>query len=320
MAKIERVKNESQISFVKGKTSLVFSELGITFKGVSGCMCCKSEYNDFISYSDVLFYDWSARFFGLAGYKIKGGGQTQFEFKGLKKKDCLDISQWLINHGVPLSSKEVPQEQTYSHSGFHPLSEESITILDNALAHHRKTIFTNKDSIVPYNKIDFFIAEKSFCSCTNKLGVVGELSFTTNDNFSKDCINEVASALKAKSVELAKGKIYHPCIFSKVKNKKQSSLIVMDDKIVYMGYIYNSGSVVPVEKVIKIKLFRSISKYKCKPIFSLFNRTLIIEGKGSTDLRTNEVLEQDLVFPGVFFFWWFCCGRLKAACKRLYKK
>ena len=118
---------------------------------------------------DILFFDYKAILFGLLGFKTAGGTSEQFIFKSLKKKDCLNIRQWLIDNGANFSNENSNNKDTFEHSGFHPLSKESLTILDTAIAHHRKTFFTNRDSVVPFDKVDFLITENVYVSINSLL-------------------------------------------------------------------------------------------------------------------------------------------------------
>ncbi len=314
---MERIYDSNQISFVKGKNRLVFTKDSITFTGVTGFACFKEQINTQLAIKDILFFDYKAILFGLLGFKIAGGTSEQFIFKSLKKKDCLNIRQWLIDNGANFSNENSNNKDTFEHSGFHPLSKESLTILDTAIAHHRKTFFTNRDSVVPFDKVDFFITEKRLCF--NKLSVVGQLSYTTHDSFPYTAIKKIEQIMKSKSLNLAQGKTYHPNIFSNVKKKRSISLIVLEDQIVYLGHRFSVDGVLNTEVSDRAIIIRKVTHASCKPIFSLFNRLLVIKGQGSTDLRTNKEHEEIIVFPGVFFFWWFCCGKLKTAVKALKK-
>ena len=111
------------------------------------------------------------------------------------------------------------------------------------------------------------------------------------------------------------GKVYHPHLFSGVKERKKMSLILFDDKIVYMGPTVNANG--SVEKDGIVIMIKNVTFYKCKPIFSLFKRFATIKGTGLTDMRTNECNKNTIYFPGVFFFWWFCGGKIKTTCKKL---
>ena len=314
MAKLLKEKTENGFKFVKGKTQLIITDSEIRNKGVTGFLCFKREFEEVISISDVLFFDYAARFFGLLGYTIKGGAWSQFFMKGLKKNDCLEIRKWLIDHGTRLSAPNSTEGKTYKNFGLHLFKKETITILDDGLAHNRKTLFTNRDTIVPYDKVDFFLVKNSFLWITKKLFVIGQLSFSTHNGFSAGKIKEIKKLLKEKSVKIADGKLYHPNFFSGVKKRKKTSLIILDDQIVYMDSADSKN------KGEEAKLIRSVTSFSCKPIFSLFNRVAVIKGTGSVDMRTGTATEQTISFPGVFFFWWFCCGKIKMACKRLYNK
>ena len=201
---------------------------------------------------------------------------SNFIFKSLKKKDCLNIRQWLIDNGANFSNENSNNKDTFEHSGFHPLSKESLTILDTAIAHHRKTFFTNRDSVVPFDKVDFFITEKRLCF--NKLSVVGQLSYTTHDSFPYTAIKKIEQIMKSKSLNLAQGKTYHPHIFSNVKKKRSISLIVLEDQIVYLGHRFSVDGILNTEVSDRAIIIRKVTHASCKPIFSLFNRLLVIKG------------------------------------------
>ena len=96
-------------------------------------------------------------------------------------------------------------------------------------------------------------------------------------------------------------------------------MIVLEDQIVYLGHRFSVDGILNTEVSDRAIIIRKVTHASCKPIFSLFNRLLVIKGQGSTDLRTNKEHEEIIVFPGVFFFWWFCCGTLKTAVKALKK-
>ena len=85
-------------------------------------------------------------------------------------------------------------------------------------------------------------------------------------------------------------------------------MIVLEDQIVYLGHRFSVDGILNTEVSDRAIIIRKVTHASCKPIFSLFNRLLVIKGQGSTDLRTNKEHEEIIVFPGVFFFWWFCCG------------
>lgn len=314
--KMERIKDENGFKFSKGKVQLTITATEVIMhKDISGFLCFKQpEINFSIKISDIMFFDYEFNPLGFR-YTITGGNNNHFYMKGLKKSECIEIRQWLIDHGTKLSTKEV-EGKTFSHSGIHPFGKETITLMDDVICHHRKTIFTNRDSCIPYDEIDFFLIVKSgIFSCSRKLAVIGSLSFQTVDNFSSSSIESVKEILMEKSIKLENGKVYHPHLFSGVKERKNMSLILFDDKIVYMGPTVNANG--NVEKDGKVKMIKNVTFYTCKPIFSLFKRFATIKGTGFTDMRTNEYIEYTIYFPGVFFFWWFCDGKIKTTCKKL---
>ena len=311
MAKFEVTQDANGFSIKKGeKYSLTITDTEVKISETSGFACFKSTYEQVVQIKDILFFDYKAKLFGLLGYTFTGGNNSTFylkkSIKGIKKSVVLAIRQWFIDHGVNFAAKDA-EGDTFKPTGFHFFSKEFITLTDKALAHHYNTKFKNRDSIIPYELIDFFLITKAGL-CTKRLTVIGALSFSTQGAFWGNSINEVRKAMEAHSLNPSNGKVYHPHLFSGVKGRKKQSLILLEDKIVYIHK--EKGEVVA-------KAIKKVTSYECKPIFSLFKRVATINGYGETDMRTGDAPLYEVVFPGVFFFWWFCCGRIKVACRSL---
>ncbi|QTQ10834.1 hypothetical protein HRI96_00665 [Treponema parvum] len=312
MAKLEVTKNDDGFFIRKGENySLSVTATEIKFSEITGFLCFKETYESVIKIEDVLFFDYNAKFFGLLGYNFRGGNNDLFYFNkfiGLKKEIVLEIRQWLVDHGVKFATED-SEGKAFKPTGFHPLAKEFLAINDTHIAHHYNTKFRNRDSIIPYYKIDFFLITTA-CCCTKRLLLIGSLNFATEGSFSSGAIDQVRKELEAHSIKPSEGKVYYPNFFSGVKGRKKKTLILLEDKIVYMHT--DKGKTVA-------QIVKTVTSYKCKPIFSLFKRVVYIEGFGETDMRTGTIPSYKIVFPGVFFFWWFCCGKIKVACKALRK-
>ena len=140
----------------------------------------------------------------------------------------------------------------------------------------------------------------------------------------KNLKHQLKNLLKQYSGKADDGRTYHSHIFSNTQYKFRTKLILLEDKILYIGPLWdvtekeNGGAYAVVkDKTENRIIIRHVTEYTCQPIFSLFNRCAWITGEGTVDLRTQTAEAQTIVFPGVFFFWWFCCGPIKEACKRL---
>ncbi len=299
------------IKYAHGNNVLILKENELVMNGETGFFIFKKKVNFSMPYSEIMFYDYTAVLFGLLGYKISGGANDQFALKGLTKDECLKIRSWLIAHGTKLSSKEQDAGKTFSGILF-SLAKESITVMDDGISHSYKGIFKNRDTFIPYDKVDFFLISRRFLMFRD-ISVIGQLSFSTKGVFSAEAAAKAKSLLKAKTEKVENGKVYHPHIFSGVPGRGRISLVLFEDKILYMKKVGILG------KQDEIILLRSVSSYSCKPIFSLFKRIACITGEGNVDLRSNTYREYEINFPGVFFFWWFC-GPIKAACKRLSRR
>lgn len=329
MAKLVVQQDAGGFKLEKGKKlKLVITDSNISVTELVKTGCFKKEPVELtMPISDILFFDYKAKAFGLLGYKLHFGGTVAFKYKsllfGLKKNLVLDIRQWLMDHGAKFASK-TSEGKVFKPTGIHPIRKELIALTDTEIIHTVKTKFRNRDSVLPFDKVDFFILEKSGC-CKYRFVMVGAVSFATEGKFSTGVKEEVRQALEAKALKPSEGKVYHPNFFSGVKGRRKMSLILLEDKIVYVGPKYGQTSDGQTKETgIMACAVRHVTSYKCKPIFSLFKREAVITGTGVEDLRTNDVHEYVIDFPGVFFFSWFSlfccccgCGKIKKACRAL---
>ena len=267
-------------------------------------------------YSDVLFFDYTSRMHGLLGYKLCGGANDHFVLNGITNLDCLKIRKFMINHGMRVSSRKSGEGKTFYGSGS-LFGKESITVMDDGVAHHFSTSSRNSDSFVPYDKVDFFLISNAKLF-QKKLTVVGQLSFSTTQSFPDVAARNLKAELDKKSGKIQDGKVLHPHAFSKTKYKKKTSLILLEDKILYIGPLWelsdDENSAYLKSKTENIITIKKVSEYSCHPLFSMFDRTAWIRGTGSVDMRTGKAAEQTIVFPGVNSAAW---KEIKAVCQKL---
>lgn len=86
------------------------------------------------------------------------------------------------------------ESKVFKSTDFHLFAKEFLAINGNYIAHHYNTKFGNRDSIVPYDKVDFFIITKSGC-CTKRLLLIGDLNFAAQGKFSNVSIAQVRKEL-----------------------------------------------------------------------------------------------------------------------------
>lgn len=253
-----------------------------------------------INLSDVSFFD----VYGIFKKRICFGYDEKFLLKGISSQEIETVKNSLANAGVVFFNTEKAGKSFSSKFLF---SAETVTVTDTGVSFSSKSFFKESHSFVPFDKIDFALFEKKWMGMRRKISLIGELSFSSARSFPAKIQKLLQAELKAHT-KVDDGKVYHPNLFSGVPKRKSISLIFFDDKIIYMNTnkSANSGNVV-------IRVFRSVTSFKCRPIFSLFKRVATIHGEGAVDLRSDTYLEQTISFPGVFFFSW---GKMKAQLKK----
>ena len=86
------------------------------------------------------------------------------------------------------------ESKVFKSTDFHLIAKEFLAINGNYIAHHYNTKFGKRDSIVPYDKVDFFIITKAGC-CTKRLLLIGALNFSAQGKFSNVSIAQVRKEL-----------------------------------------------------------------------------------------------------------------------------
>lgn len=86
------------------------------------------------------------------------------------------------------------ESKVFKPTDFHLFAKEFLAINGNYIAHHYNTKFGKRDSIVPYDKVDFFIITKAGC-CTKRLLLIGTLNFAAQGKFSNVSIAQVRKEL-----------------------------------------------------------------------------------------------------------------------------
>ena len=77
------------------------------------------------------------------------------------------------------------ESKVFKSTDFHLFAKEFLAINGNYVAHHYNTKFGKRDSIVPYDKVDFFIITKAGC-CTKRLLLIGAFILPHKENFRTD--------------------------------------------------------------------------------------------------------------------------------------
>lgn len=185
--------------------------------------------------------------------------------------------------------------------------KEYIQIADEGIIHRREGKTSARNSYIPFDKVDFATFQASyfllpFLFRKERVCVSGSLNFVTKFYIKGSEAKVVRNELE-DHIKMLAGRLYHPNIFSGVDNKKSYSLYVLDDKIVYL---HNED----------VQVIKYVTKFSCKPIFSLFKRVATIEGVSETNQRTGNSNDVSIIFPGIFFFSW---GGIKRKLKKMRK-
>lgn len=203
------------------------------------------------------------------------------------------------------------ESKVFKSTDFHLIAKEFLAINGNYIAHHYNTKFGKRDSIVPYDKVDFFIITKAGC-CTKRLLLIGDLNFAAQGKFSNGSMDQL----------LRYGKNSKLILWSRQRKSLSSKFLLRHKgkKETYANSAQRQNCLYAYwQRRNNFRDCKKLTSYKCKPIFSLFKRVATIEGYEETDMRTGTTASHTIIFPGVFFFCQFCCGKIKAACKALQK-
>lgn len=256
-----------------------------------------------VNLADISFLDYTC---GIFSKKFSAGYINSITFKSLTKENCKKIADYIESKDPKISINTDSLEKYYT------TKKEFVCLSDKAILHRIQTKKRARISYIPYDKIDFALFAKSSWF-KKSLVVSGELNFCTEHSFPSSVAKKIEANLK-KYISISNGKVFHPCLFSGVKQRSRISLICMSDKIVYTDTRTSIKEQLTGGASTTMAVFNKITSYKCKPIFSLFKRIAYIEGLGHTDLRTKETTSYKITFPGVFFFTW---GSIKSYLKKL---